>query len=126
MAFRILRSLTLVLGFTQTWVGARATDRAYTVDLRITSPLPFAQIPVDPWIDFASLATEAGVKGVLDPNSIQVLDAVSDSPLPHALSRHFHHGQHGRVQWVVADPLSDGSRPAAAGSSSKRPHDRHR
>ena len=104
------------------------------MDLRITSSLPFAQIPVDPWIDFASLATEAGVKGVLDPNSIQVLDAVSDNPVPHALSRHFHHGQQGRVQWVVAgsgaerlsDPLSDGSRPPAAGSSSKRPHDRHR
>ena len=71
MAFRILGALLFALGFTQTWVGARATDRAYTVDLRITSPLPFAQIPVDPWIDFASLATEAGVEGVLDPNSIQ-------------------------------------------------------
>ena len=104
---RVLRSLgtlTFVLGFVPVWVGGESTGRECSVDLRITSPLPFAQIPVDPWIDFASLATEAGVKGVLDPNSIQVLDAVSDSPLPHALSRHFHHGQHGRVQWVVADP----------------------
>ena len=103
MTNRILPALIVALGFSLTWVAAQSSDREVSVQLRITSHLRSAQIPVEPWIDFASLATEAGVEGVLDPNSIQVLDAVSGSPVPHALSRHFHHGQEGRVQWVVED-----------------------
>ena len=92
------------MGFTLARAGAKADGRTCTVDVRITSPLPFGQIPIDPWIDFASLAADAEAGGVLDPNSIRVVDAVSGSPVPHALSRDFHHGQQGRVQWVVEDP----------------------
>ena len=103
-ALRILGTLIFVLGFVPVWVGAESTGRECSVDLRITSSLPFAQIPADPWIDFGTLAADAGAVGVLDPNSIQVVDAVSGTPVPHALSRDFHHGQQGRVQWVVEDP----------------------
>ena len=103
MPIRRLQTLIFALSVTLIWPAAYSSGREVTVGLRIISHLPFGQIPLEPWIDFASLAADAGVAGILDPNSIQVVDAVSGSPVPHALSRDFHHGQQGRVQWVVED-----------------------
>ena len=85
-------------------VAAAAPDSSsYRFRVAVTTPLEFRNVPVDPMIDFGANIREAGVQGVLDPNSIQVLDLVTGEPVPHA-EEGFAYGDRGRVEWVIADP----------------------
>ena len=72
--------------------------------LTVTSELPFPRVPLDPSIDFKSLIEQAGVRGVLDPNSIAVVNATTGDAVPFALTEDFAYGDHGRLEWVVVNP----------------------
>jgi len=50
---------------------------------------------MDPAIDFGKLIKEAGLPGVLDPNSIQVADAATGQVVPCAVTEDFAYGDKG-------------------------------
>lgn len=72
--------------------------------LTVTTPLSYSNTPLDPRIDFPKLIREAGVRGVLNPNSIDVIDIATGKAVPHALTEDFAYSDRGRVEFVVADP----------------------
>ena len=74
--------------------------------LTVTTPLALRNAPLDPEIDFGAFIRKVGRKGVLDPASIEVTDAVTGERVPHALGESFAYGDRGRVEFVVADPSS--------------------
>jgi hypothetical protein len=84
--------------------AAEPKQPVYRVRLSVTSPLPFPKVPLDPTIDFAALIRQAGLPGVLDPNSIVVLDAKTGQVIPHATTEDFAYGDRGRLEWVIQDP----------------------
>lgn len=73
----------------------------HRLHVTITSELPSDKICADPMIDFAREIAKAGLAGHLDPNSIEVVNRDTDEVVPHSLSRHFHHGDKGRVRWII-------------------------
>lgn len=95
-------ALTIALIGTVTVVRAETPE--YRVRLTVTAELPYANVPMDPVIDFGALVREAGLPGVLDPNSLAVIDAASGKPVPHARTDDFAYGDKGRVEWVIRDP----------------------
>ena len=74
------------------------------VRLKVVSPLEFQNTPMDPAIDFGQLIRAAGLSGVVDPNSIRVVDAKDGSPVDHARTDDFAYGDKGCVEWVIRDP----------------------
>ena len=72
----------------------------YRIPVRVTSDLPCPNVPLDPSLDFAALIEQAGLPGVLDPNSITVVDLATGEIVPHALGDDFAHGDAGRIEWV--------------------------
>jgi len=74
------------------------------VRLTVTSKLPPCNVPMDPAIDFGELIKQAGLPGVLDPNSIEVIDLKTGKPVPHAVTEDFAYGDKGRIEWVIKDP----------------------
>lgn len=89
----------------QASAGAPDIDSEFKLRLDITSPLAYANTPLDPTIDFAEFIREAGVVDQkLDPNSIHVHDAKTGIIIPHALSDDFFYGDRGKVEFVATDP----------------------
>lgn len=78
----------------------------YCVRLTVTSELPedLGYIPMSPVIDFAALIEQAGLPGVFDPNSIQVVDVRTGEVVEHARSEDFAYSDRGRLEWVIKDP----------------------
>lgn len=74
------------------------------VRLTITSPLTFANTPMDPVIDFDQLIRAAKLPGVLDPNSIRVWDVKAESFVECAITDDLAYADKGRVEWVVGSP----------------------
>jgi hypothetical protein len=74
------------------------------IRLIVTSALPYPNTPMDPAIDFGSLIRNANLTGVLDPNSIRVLDAENGKTVEHATTDDFAYGDKGRVEWVIRNP----------------------
>ena len=100
--FRVWIALLVTLG---PCLGcAAAAERTYGVRLTVTSDLPMANVPMDPTIDFESLIKEARLPGVLDPNSIEVVNLETGDPVPCALHEDFAYGDKGRVEWVIGNP----------------------
>lgn len=85
------------------WSVAAPAEQG-TVTLTVTSELSFPRVPMDPRIDFPLLIKESGMTGVLDPNSICVVDTASGETVPHALTEDFAYGGDGRVEWVITHP----------------------
>jgi len=81
-----------------------AQEIACSIRLTITSPLHFRNVPMDPTIDFGTKIREAGLRGRLDPNSIEVLNPATGHSVPHALPGDFAYGDKRRVEWVICDP----------------------
>ena len=81
-----------------------ATAESVRLSLTVTSTLLYSKTPLDPTIDFPEFIREAGVDGVLDPNSIEVHNATTNETIPHALTEDFAYGDKGRVEFVVANP----------------------
>ncbi|MFT5028815.1 MAG: hypothetical protein ACI9VS_001246 [Candidatus Binatia bacterium] len=81
-----------------------AASQELRVRLTVTSPLPFANTPMDPFIDFPDLIRQSGVMGRLDPNSIRVVNQNTGERTPHARSEDFAYGDKGRLEFVIRDP----------------------
>ena len=73
------------------------------IRLTITSALPFSNTPLDPTIDFPKFIGLAGADGVLDPNSIELLNVATGEMIPIALTEDFAYSDQGKVEFVVAD-----------------------
>ncbi|HOE12410.1 MAG TPA: VCBS repeat-containing protein [bacterium] len=95
--------LTICVG---AWLGLScvALGEMYSIPVTIMSDLVFPRVPVDPEIDFASVITGAGLDGVLDPNSIQVIDTATGRSVPCAVTEDFAYGDKGRIEWIVTNP----------------------
>jgi len=96
--------LTCALLVAEGNLATAGPEKTYGVPLVVTSELPFPNVPMDPMIDFTSLISKAGAAGVLDPNTIRVVNANTDKVVPHALSEDFNHEDQGRVLWLIEDP----------------------
>ena len=72
--------------------------------MTVTSPLPFPNVPMDPVIDFNAAIRESGLSGVLDPNSIRVIDAKTGDMVSCAVTEDLAYGDKGRIEWVIRDP----------------------
>ena len=78
---------------------------AHRIRLTITSPLPadLGRIPMSPVIDFGRVIREGSLEGVLDPNSIRVIDTADGAAIPHHLTEDFAYGDSGRVEFAIGD-----------------------
>lgn len=76
----------------------------HRIDVEITSPLAAGHVPVDPVIDCGQAIREQGGSGVLDPNSLEVVNLVTGEPVPFGRTEDFAYGDRGRLEWVVTDP----------------------
>ncbi|MBN2312254.1 MAG: VCBS repeat-containing protein [Candidatus Hydrogenedentes bacterium] len=101
----------LAMAFSMASVIANAAPAAagspgapYSLPLTVTSDLSLPKVPMDPTIDFGKAIEEAHLPGVLDPNSIRVIDLASGQGVPCAISEDFAYGDAGRVEWVIDDP----------------------
>ncbi|MFP6770626.1 MAG: hypothetical protein VB859_20800, partial [Planctomycetaceae bacterium] len=86
----------------RSWAGELVAT--CSLPLSVTSALPLPNTPMSPLIDFKSIIQRENLGGVLDPNSIHVVDAETGKPVPHSLSEHFAYGDAGEVQWVIKNP----------------------
>ena len=89
-------------------IASWPAERRYSLPLRITSELPMPNVPMDPEIDFEAIIADADTDGVLDPNSIEVLNSRTGEVVPHTLGEGLKYGNRGRVEWVVGDPQHTG------------------
>ena len=83
---------------------AVAAERKHVLDLEVTSSLPSGKVPFDPLIDFPQIIADAGIEGVLDPNSIEVINQATGEVVPVSRHEDFAYGDRGRLQWVIQDP----------------------
>ena len=74
------------------------------LDVTVESRLVKSNLPADPLIDFAVEARRQGLEGVLDPDSIRVVNRVTGREVAHSLGPGFRHGDSGRVRWLIAGP----------------------
>ncbi|MEE3285902.1 MAG: VCBS repeat-containing protein [Planctomycetota bacterium] len=76
----------------------------FSIRLAVTSQLPAEKVPLDPFVDFEKVISAIDGAGVLDPNSIEVLEMGTGRVVSHSLGDGFAIGNRGRVQWVAARP----------------------
>ncbi|MBN2292475.1 MAG: VCBS repeat-containing protein [Pirellulales bacterium] len=100
----LFSTFAMLVVFAATAFTAEPSDTTCSVHLTVTSKLPCPKIPMDPIIDFTSLIRQANMRGVLDPNSIEVIDVITGKAVRHALGPDFAYGDRGRVQWVIENP----------------------
>ena len=74
------------------------------LDVTVESRLVKSNLPADPLIDFAVEARRQGLEGVLDPDSIRVVNRVTGREVAHSLGPGFRHGDAGRVRWLITGP----------------------
>ncbi len=99
-------SLVFFISFAAGLLQAQAAEKHIVLPLQVTSPLPSGTIPMDVEIDFAAVLKKAGLPGVFDPNSVQIINLADKTrtPTPHALSPHIAYGDRARVRWLVTNP----------------------
>lgn len=85
---------------------SRASSPVYRVQVTITSPLPPGNVPIDPRLDLGKVIRDAGGGGVLDPNSIEVIDLSTGKAVPCSRTEDFAYGDAGRIEWVITDSRS--------------------
>ena len=76
----------------------------HSIELTVTSSLPTGNVPIDPVIDFAKVIRQRKIPGVLDPNSIDVVNLSTGTVVPHSRTEDFAYGDRGRLQWVIRNP----------------------
>jgi hypothetical protein len=74
------------------------------LELTVVTQLSQTNTPLSPVIDFPHWVRVAQASGVLDPNSIEVLNTTTQTPVPHAITEDFAYSDKGRVEFVVANP----------------------
>ena len=84
-------------------VSSQSVQPSYSLSVKVTSDLAYPRVPMDPLIDFAALIRRARLPGVLDLESIAVVNLTTGQVVPHALEG-FEHGDEGRVEWVIVNP----------------------
>jgi len=103
----MLKIICLAVSMNFLGIAAVAAQRPeHAVRLTITSRLPadLGRIPMDPTIDFAGLIQRAKLSGVLDPNSIKVVNLATGRQIPCDVNEDFAYADAGRVEWVIEDP----------------------
>ena len=78
--------------------------RGFRLRVEVASPVPRGRVPIDPMLDLDAAIKAQGGEGVLDPNSIRVIDLATGNPVAFARSEDFAYGDRGRLEWVVTDP----------------------
>jgi hypothetical protein len=112
LGFRFTTSLSILLACVgiaaapPAWAGEVESPSVVELRLTVKTPLELRNVPLDPEIDFAAFIRQSGRQGVLDPDSIEVTDAVTGERVPHALGEGLVYGDRGRVEFVIADPSS--------------------
>ncbi len=96
-----IRSFLIMLLFFSACTNEKNT---HSITLSVNSPLPAGNVPIDPVIDFGKIINDAGLSGVLDPNSITITNEVTGKSIPFALSEDFAYNDSGRLEWVISDP----------------------
>ena len=76
----------------------------YRFAVSVTSTLPSGNVPMDPTIDFGQIIQDGNLPGVLDPNSIEVIDKATGQRVPFARTEDFAYGDRGRLEWAISDP----------------------
>ena len=102
--FEWIAVLIYVLLVADTRAAGSEPGGVYRVRLDVQSELPFAKVPMDPMIDFGKLISKTRDKGVLDPNSIRIVNIETGKAVSHALSEHFGYADKGRVLWLISHP----------------------
>lgn len=95
----VLAAMSIAVGWTAMAVGGQ-----HSVRVTVTSPLAFPRTPIAPVLDLGELLRQAGDENALDPNSIEVIDVVSQAKVPCAINEDFAYADKGRVEWVITDP----------------------
>ncbi len=95
---------TLLASFAIAPKAIEAAEKAHSFDLKITSDLPSGNVPFDPTIDFGKIIAEAGLQGVLDPNSIEVICKATRKAVHFARTEDFAYGDRGRLEWPIKNP----------------------
>ncbi len=104
------RTNTLLLMFAISLsVMAASPNEEFKITARLTvqTPLQRTNTPLDPTIDFARLIQNADRQGVVDPNSMKVIDTATQQRVPHAVTEDFAYSNKGRIEFVIADPKSN-------------------
>ncbi|MEO1994095.1 MAG: hypothetical protein ABGZ17_02335, partial [Planctomycetaceae bacterium] len=100
--YRVVICLGLSIG--GLFSGETAAAGTVAIPVEVTSALPYPNTPLTVHIDFAARLRQAGVAGVLDPNSIQVVNRATGKVVDAARTADFAYGDAGRVEWVIRDP----------------------
>ena len=74
------------------------------LDVTVESRLVKSNLPADPLINFSVEARRQGLEGVLDPDSIRVVNRVTGQEVAHSLGPGFRHGDSGRVRRLIPGP----------------------
>jgi len=104
LGLRTLVALVFLINTALVQAELPSATPALQMRLTITTPLAYPNTPVDPVIDFPEFIRQAGVTGVLDPNSIEVHNLAANKPIPHVISEDFAYSDKGRIEFVIADP----------------------
>ena len=74
--------------------------------LTVESALPthLGHIPFSPVLDFGALIKQAGASGVLDVNSIEVINLATNTNIEYGRSEDFAYGDKGRLEWAITHP----------------------
>ena len=75
----------------------------FQIGLEVTSKLTHPNTPMSVTIDFAGQIRQNRIAGVLDANSIRVINATTGQEVPSARTEDFAYSDRGRIEWVIAD-----------------------
>jgi len=96
-----IRTFLILLLFFTACTNEKDTHR---ITLTVTSPLPAGKVPMDPVINFEKIISDAGLPGMLDPNSIAIINKSTGQSIPFILSEDFSYNDNGRLKWTITDP----------------------
>ncbi len=76
------------------------SEGRYALPVKVDAPRGLGAVPISVAVSFGEAIADAGVTGVVDVGSIEVLDG-QGQPIPHALSESFNWSATGEISWVV-------------------------
>ncbi len=93
-----------LLGILSCFATVTRSDETVSIGLTVTTPLAYPNTPMSVEIDFAEQLRQRDVPGVLDPNSIRVINIALQREVAMARTEDFAYRDRGRVEWVIAKP----------------------
>ncbi len=79
-------------------------QETYRVVLTVTSELPSGNVPMSASVDFGAVIRDNKLPGVLDPNTIEVVNSATGKSVPFARTEDFAYSDRGRLEWVITNP----------------------